>query len=213
MRRVSAAAAAALLGFAALAVAVGVAGARSTQHLTGTNLIRPFDWIVEVPVGRTACQADENVPDGTGAVRLRANTIGRPGPRVEVKVVGAGRGEIPAGWRQGDVVVPIPEIHGDRLRTRVCVTNHGPSRLVLIGESFGPARAARVGREPQPGRARFEYLQPEAKSWWALAPELARRVATVRDAVPGSAALYVWALLGLAVTVGSLLLVVREGRE
>jgi hypothetical protein len=204
---------AAALGFVVLVAAVGVAGARSERHLTGTNLMRPFLWSVEIPAGQTACQGQENVPDGTGGIRLRGGTFDRPGPRVEVSVAGAARGVLAAGWRQGDVAIDVPEIHGDRLDSRVCVTNRGPGRLALVGENSPPDRAARIGDAPQPGRARIEYLRPHAESWWGLSGELAARVATVRAAAPGSATLYLWGLLILAVAVGALALVAREGRE
>jgi hypothetical protein len=70
-----------------------------------------------------------------------------------------------------------------------------------------------VGGVPQAGRARIEYLRPHAESWWGIGTTLAARVATVRGAVPGSASLYLWALLGLIVIGGSLALVVREASE
>jgi hypothetical protein len=44
-------------------------------------------------------------------------------------------------------------------------------------------------------------------------PDIADRLAGARDALPGPAALPLFALLALAVVGGSLLLVVREGRR
>ncbi len=217
MRRVAASTGAAILGVAVLAVAFGLAGAQRETHLTGTNLIRPFLFTVEIPDGRTACQPQENVPDGTGALRVRAGTFDRPGPAIAVSVERAGRpavrGERAAGWAQGDIVIRVPEMQGDRLDARECYTNRWPGKLALAGESFGPDRSASIGDEPQPGRARIEYLRPRAEAWWGLGPELSERVGTVRGAFPGGAALYLWALLALAVVGGSLALVLREGSE
>jgi hypothetical protein len=70
--RFSAPVLAALVGLVALTVAVGVAGAQRGTHLTGTNLIRPFVFAVEVPAGGTACQRP---------ARRRAESLRRAGAR------------------------------------------------------------------------------------------------------------------------------------
>jgi hypothetical protein len=207
----------AVLGLLGLVVAVGIVGSGSRVHLQGTNDLRPFGFDVTIPAGKTACQPYENVPSGTGGVRVRAGTFGKPGPRVALSLEPAGsspvRGGLAPGWREGDVTIPVTEVQGDRLGVRVCLTNHGPGQIALAGEPFAANFAARVGAQPEPGRARLEYMRPHADSWWGLLGTLADRVGTVRGALPGAATLYLWALLGLGVAGGAVALVLREGRE
>ena len=188
--------------------------AHRTQHLAGTNLIRPFTYGVVVEPGKTVCQQEENVPGDAGDLRLLLGTNGRPGPAVDIEISGGGRpparGTLAAGWREGETSIPITRTGGDRTPARVCVSNHGPAPLALAGELFGPKSAARIGSAPTPARFRIEYLRPGGDSWFGLAGELMSRIAVVRAAVPGHAALVLWALLGLVVVAGSVALAVRS---
>ena len=196
---------------------IGVAGAGRERHIVGTNLIRPFTFGVEVPPGKTACQTREDLPAATGGVRVRAGSFDRPGPALSVALVSPGHptvhGAIAAGWKQGDIVIDVPKTQGDRLNTRLCFSNRGSDRVVLAGEGLPADDSARIDGAALSSRVSVQYVEPRATSWWGLGPELASRVATVRAAMPGSATLYVWALLALVVVSGSLVLVVREGRR
>ena len=182
-------------GLAAITLAVVLAGLRSERHLQGTNHLRTLVQAVQLGPGKTACQAGETVPAGTGGVRLQA--LG-DGPAFSVSVDGALRGSREAGWTQGDVIVDLPEVAETRRGVSVCVTNAGPGALALGGEAFAPEDAARIDGAPQIGRARLDYVRARAESWWRLTPELVQRIGGARAGLPGGATSFVWGVLALA---------------
>ena len=105
----------------------------------------------------------------------------------------------------------MPEQRAERRDARVCVTNAGPEPLTLYGEPFPANVAIALDGAPQPGRASIQYLRPGKDSWWGLSGALATRIAGARDAIPGAATPYLWALLALGVCAGALVLVRRPG--
>ncbi|MDA0164727.1 DUF2142 domain-containing protein [Solirubrobacter ginsenosidimutans] len=183
-----------VVGLAVIGVAVVLAGLRSERHLQGTNHLRTLVQAVPIAPGQTACQAGETVPAGTGGVRVQALA---ESPAFSVSVDGALRGSHAAGWAQGDVVVDLPETTATRRNVTVCVTNAGPGALALGGEAFAAPDAAQIDGTPQIGRARLDYVQARAESWWQLAPDVAKRIAGARAGLPGGGTPYVWVLLAL----------------
>jgi hypothetical protein len=208
---------AAALGLVALAASIGVIGARHDTHPLGTNGVRALLFAADVPPGRTVCQSGETVPEKAAGVWLRAGTYGAPTPRLSVSIDAPGappmRGRLAPGWREGDIVVPVPAASAERTDARLCVTNGGPGKLALAGEALGPVLNARVGKTAQAGRVRAEYRPATAESWWALVPDLIRRVDVVREAPPGIAALPLFGLLAVLIAGGAVALVLRVGRE
>ena len=204
-------------GAALLVAGVGVSGGRQDANPQATNLVRPVALVATIAPGATLCQSDERVPGGTGAVRVLASTGDAPGPPVVLRVAAPGRatrhGESPPGWRGGDLAIAIPMTRRWWPDARVCLTNRGASPMSLAGESFPPAEAASAAGNPQPGRARIEYVRSQTASWWSLAPQLARRLAAVHAAAPGAATGYLCATLAFIVAAGALAVVLREGRR
>lgn len=215
--RSRAAVGAALTASLLLVVLVVAVGARQERHQVGSNLVRPITFIATVPGGKRVCQP-VTVPKGTGGVGLRVGTYGKPGPELRLVIdrAGAGasavRGTLAAGWRQGDIVVPIKETRTARREARLCIRNAGEALLAFAGGP-GTGGGAVVGRRNTGGQVRVEYVEPRPRSWWSAAPAMARRLGVVRDAVPGQAALWLSAMLALVVSGGALGLAVREGRR
>ena len=203
------------VGLALLVIGIAPALDRPKQRVIRANLQPPVAFSVIVPPRRRACQR-ELVPDGTGAIWLRAGTYGAPGPPLRVVISGSATssitGRLRRGWLEGDVTVPIPEVRGDRREARLCVTNNGSRRLALAGTNVAAASSARVGGRRSGGRMSLVYLEPSQTTVIATAPELVRRVSVVRDALPGSATLPLAVLLALGVVGGAGMLLAREAR-
>jgi hypothetical protein len=126
------------------------------------------------------CQSREVLPRETSAIRLRSYAF--LGPRVTVEVLAQGRaiahGQRGSGWTGGVVTVPVNRLPTSRSGVELCFTIFGnPYESVeLAGEPTTGALAARTQAGPLSGRVRVEYLRPSPKSWWSLAPEVARRM-------------------------------------
>jgi hypothetical protein len=192
-------------------------GARRSQHVLRSNLTPPAGFTTVVPGGARLCQSRELVPDGAGAVKLRIGTYGVPGPALRMSVRSPRRqsavGGLKAGWREGDVAVPISEVMSDHERAEVCLTNKGRERIALAGTVRDPSIAARLDGHPVMSRVWLEYLESRPRSDWALAPAVVRRAAAVRDALPGSFTLPLWCLLALGTAGAATALVMRELRS
>lgn len=212
-RAASVAAVASLLLIAGVCIAVA---SQRERHQLGTNWVRPVAFVADLQAGERLCQPGMTVPTGTGAVGLRIGTYGRPSPDLELTIRAPGqapvRAALPAGWRQGDVIVPVPPLGADRRNAQVCLEHDGGGRLAIAGGP-GTGEAAMLDGRAVAGMIRLEYVEPEARTWFAVVSDLPDRIAVARDAIPGPAAVPLFALLALAVLGGSLLLVVREGRR
>jgi hypothetical protein len=195
------------VGLALLFAAFALAGAQRSRHLQGTNHLRPNLAAAGIGPGQTVCQGAESIPAGTGGLRVRA----AGGGAVTLSVDGAVTARLAAGWPAGDVVFDFRETRAVRDDARLCFANGGPGVLTLFGEAFPPDTAAKVGDAPQPGRAGVQYLRAGEDSWFGLASALADRVSGARDALPGGATPYLWALLALGVIGGAATLAVRGG--
>ena len=200
-----------------LIVLLAVTGARRSQHVLRSNLEPPAAFTTVVPGGGRLCQRGERVPDGTGAAKLRLATYGPPGPALRLTVRSLGgrpvSGGLKAGWRQGDIAVPIAEVAGDRERAEVCLTNQGRRKIGLAGTVRDPKIAATIDGAPAPARVWIEYLEPGRRSDWAETGAVVRRASTVRDALPGPLTVPAWALLALATAGAAVAVVMRELRS
>ena len=141
-------------------------------------------------------------------VGLRIGTYGpaRTGARADVR--GAGRPQVarrPAGGlaRGRRRRCRSPVLAAGRREARVCLEHDGgaagsPSRA---GRAMAARHAAATGRSR--GMVRLEYIEAEAASWLGVVPRRSLdRLAVARDALPGPAALPLFALLALGVLGG-----------
>jgi hypothetical protein len=188
--------------------------AQRERHALGSNWVRPVTFETELAPGERLCQPGAQLPAGTGGVGLRLRTFERPGPGLRLTIRAPGeaavRGGLARGWRQGDVVVPIPELGAERRDARICLEQDGPGRLAIAGGSGVGDDARRDGKSID-GLIRLEYVEPEPETWFAVIPDIPDRIADARDALPAEASLPLFALLAVGVLGGALLLVVREG--
>lgn len=127
-----------------------------------------------------ACQSNETLPRGTTGIRLRVFAF--TGPRVKAELFQHGhvvvRGEHGSGWRGGVVTVPVRALARRRSPVKLCFSllTNGNELVAFVGQAGQGALAARGPEGVLPGRIRVEYVQPAHRSWWSIAPEVARRM-------------------------------------
>lgn len=163
-------------------VGVGVVGfVLSGSRVGVVRVSTPVHEPIETTRQRiAACQADEVLPRGTSAIRMRVFAF--LGPRVTIAVRAHGRmiahGERGSGWTGGVVTVPVGALAATVRGVDVCFTValNGDETGDLVGERTTAGRAARGPAGSLPGRVRLEYLRPGSSSWWSLAPSVARRM-------------------------------------
>jgi hypothetical protein len=211
--RARAASVAAVASLLLIALGVIAVAAQQERHQLGSNWVRPVAFDAVVDPEEELCQAGTDVPRGTGAVLLRLRTSERSGPAVAL-TIGDVRATLPAGWQDGDVVVPVPALGAAREDAAVCLAHDGPGRIAVAGGP-GIGEPARVdGREVRAdGMIRLEFAEAGRRSWFPVVGDIGDRLDGARDALPGPAALPLFVLLALGVLGGSLALVVREGRR
>ena len=187
----------------------------SSRHAIASNFVPPQGFVAELPAGGRVCQPGERVPAGTGAIRARIGTYGAPGPQVELSITRLGgravrRGELAAGFSAGDVEIPFE--HVGAVEGEVCLRNAGPGRIAVAGgRTLGDV--ALVDGNPASAGVALAYLEPEARSWWAFAPELSERVDRLRDAPPGALTLPLYVVLAVGLLAGAVAIVLREARR
>lgn len=148
----------------------------------------------------SACQANEVLPRGTTAVRLR--TWAFLGPRVTLTMLEHGHviahGEHGSGWTAGVVTIPVKRLSTTRSGVDLCFTLfvNGDETVELTGDPTSEALAARGPEGSLQGRLRVEYLRPNSSSWWSLAPQVARRMGLGHAPSGTWSALLVLALMG-----------------
>ena len=200
----------------AVAVVLAIVLSQTTRHAIGSNFVPPQAFVAQVPGGARVCQSREHIPSGTGAIQVRIGTFGRPGPRLELSVAGPTGGTLArrvrtAGWPEGDVAIPVARL-GERQGAEVCLRNAGSAPIAVAGgRTLGAA--AVVGGQPASGGITLRYLEPEARSWWGFAPEIADRVARLRDAPPGALTLPLFLVLAIGTLAAAVALVLREARR
>jgi hypothetical protein len=191
--------------------------APESRHVVRANLSSPVAFVATVKGGERACQRNELVPAGSGALRLRIGTFGRPGPPLEVTLQAGNaaprRGRVAAGWVEGDLVIPYPEVRRDEGGARVCILNAGTDGVVVAGSRDGPGTARIAGGKRTQGRMWLSYLRPSARSWWPETGDVATRTGIVRDALPGGWTLWLWLAATLVVIGGALAIVLRAARR
>jgi hypothetical protein len=172
-RRAAALAAAAVAAVVLVAVAgvLSVSGAR----LAGTDNVRLLGYPVTLQGGQEVCQSGERIPPETTALALAAAPIAATGPALEVTIAGH-RTPVPAGYRDGELRVPVP---ADAAGTAtVCVRNAGTGGVGLGGQDATMALPAGLGLTvdgtPQPIAVQMRWLAGEASRWSAIGDVFAR---------------------------------------
>ena len=119
---------AAAVGLVALVGAILVLGSRAEPHRLATNGVRPLIFVADIPPGQEVCQKGETVPERTAGVWLRVGAYGKATPQLTVSFNGRPAGSLPAGWREGDVVVPVRRVDAERTNVKLCLATAGPRR-------------------------------------------------------------------------------------
>jgi len=175
-------------GLALIALAIALTLSRSPPVLAGTNSVAPSKAVVKTRGDSILCQADEDVPAGTIAVRLWVHANVSPAVTALVRAGSRtlAKGRAPSGRLTATIAVPIARLARAAPDAEVCF-EFGPAveTILLIGESSAPAHSGAA-----PYRVRVEYLRPGRTSWWAMAGAIARRLGLGR-APSGS---WVWLL-------------------
>jgi len=195
-----------LAGAAMLLLAIMIGGMREEYRIAGSNGIDDGEFVAVLEPRRVLCQAGQDVPEGTGFLRMTIGTYGRPGPALRTSLQAGDRallpvGELAAGWTQGVVDLPLGRDAPQRLSdVRVCIANRGPHRLAVAGRRLQPQVAARVAGTPERGRVRIEYVSGERRSAWSLAGSMTSRMAFGRGLWDGAAP---WVALALVLLAGA----------
>jgi 4-amino-4-deoxy-L-arabinose transferase-like glycosyltransferase len=136
--------------------------------------------LVSTQHSSSLCQPGETVPAGTTAIRFTVKAL--IGPPLTVRVFAGGRlltsGVRSPGWTGGAVIVPVGRVGETVVGARVCLAFPlHDERVTMTGAPSPAAQAAVAGNgQALPGRIVIEYLSPGARSWWSLAPTIARRL-------------------------------------
>jgi hypothetical protein len=178
-----------LLAFLAGLVAIGgaavVAIGGSAPRLSGYNDAPVQIDVATVAAGARACQPGGASWEGTRAVRLSG--------RLDGGVVSVMRAERDTGARPAagpwtrlrageEIVLPLPRANATSAGERICVSNRGPTALVLSGVAVGPDAAVVVTADGDesvgPGRFRVEGLTSDRpESGWTVADRVPERLA------------------------------------
>lgn len=177
------------VGLTALAIAIVAVMSRSPAVVSRTNAAPIVGPVVTISHDFETCQDDELLPAGTTAIRLSLEAL--LGPPVLVRVLHQGAvlasGSVGAGWSRQSVTIPVRPLRRAFADTSVCFTVAASDETVYA-KGASDAAAPDAGTE---GRIRIEYLRPGRRSWWALAPSVARRMAL------GRAPSGIWVVFGV----------------
>jgi len=200
-------------GLALMAIAVGATLTDSPPTVAWTDSTPLTEPLTQTMRSARVCQADEMLPRGTSAVRLSLFAIF--GPRLTVKAYAGGRvltsGVRDAGWTGEVVTVPVQPVRHGASHVKLCFALGRTSEVIgMIGGPASPGQARAVGDGQQlGGRMRIEYVKPGRRSWWSLAPSVARRMGLGHTAAGTWIVLLLLAVMA-AVLAGASWLAVKE---
>lgn len=206
------------IGCVVLVASLAAALTRAVPVRTGSNEMLAATALGS-SVGRLdVCQDAEQIPGGTGAVRVSLATAGRPGPALALAATNGrttiGRGTLAAGWSGETATIPLRPVTRGQRAVRICVTIGASASVTVRGESaFDPNAGppATASGSELGGRVRFEYLEPERQSWWSQLGTISRRMGFGR-AFGGGTVAYAAALLMLCAASLGLWQLVRAER-
>jgi hypothetical protein len=189
-------------GLALLAGLVLVLMLGQDQRRSGSNYVPEHGPVTELRGADERCESDELVPGDTGALKLLVGTYGRPTPAITVTIAGTTRthafvstGHLPAGEREGHVVIPLRTMEKTVSGARVCIRTGPGGRTVLYGRG---------------DKVRLAWLRPGSESRLAMLSTVAHRFGLAKLNPFGSWLLAVVALVMAAAWLVALRLVVRE---
>jgi hypothetical protein len=193
-------------GLALTAATVGVVLSRSPLIVAGTNSVPAHHAVAFAREGSKGCQKSGTLPRDTSAIRISifANT----GPRVAVSALSGSlvvtHGTRDAGWAfTENVTVPVKRVPRTIPNARICITL-GPFlepvqfNGIVVRTTAGPTLGLRV-----------EYLRPGHRSWWSLAPSIARRMG-LGHAASGTWIVFLLMALMITVVILASRLILRE---
>ena len=167
---------------------------------SGGNYVPEWGPTVQLAGGRPHCERAQLIPGDTGALNLAIGTYGQPTPSVEVTVRGPDgslvtRGALPAGQREGRVLVPVKRVPDTIENATVCIRVAAGGRTVLYGRGH---------------HVRLAWVRPGTESRLGMLPTIAHRFGLTKLNPFGSWLLLVLALVLAATWAIALRLVVRE---
>ena len=117
------------------------------ERRAGSNYVPEYGPVTELRGQDTHCETSQLIPADTAGLNLLVGTYGRPTPRIDVTVTAPGqgvvtRGVLPAGRREGRVVVPV---------RRVEQAVNGAAATVLL-TYFGRRQTFTLTTKDQPDR-------------------------------------------------------------
>lgn len=202
-------------GLIGIAVTAGAILMQSSQRRSGTDSIPAESFVEPLSHASELCQ-QEQLPADTAGLRLKIDTHGMPGGRLDVSFTGASGkalsdGVLTPGWSQGIVRIPLAHV-SQTSEARFCIRNNGPSAIHLAGAYDQPGTSLQIdGRTVENQRVRVEYLRPGRESWLSLLPAIVHRFSFGRAFFMRAWA-WLAALLLIAVAVaGAVYLLVRDG--
>jgi hypothetical protein len=124
-------------GLVAVAAVVAVLLLGEGQRRAGSNYVPEHGPVTELRAGDTHCETGVIVPGDAAALRLAIGTYGNPTPELRVRATAPGEGTVtsgrlPAGRREGRVVIPMSKVADTVTGAEVCV-RAGSGRNVLYG--------------------------------------------------------------------------------
>jgi hypothetical protein len=201
-------------GVLLIALAAGAALGHAPLVLAGENSPQTHEELVSTAQSTGACQAREALPRNTSAIRLGLTTV--LGPRVAVSIRSGSRliasGVHGPGWEGASVTVPLRPRARAFAPVEICIQLsdlNGP--VAMLGRHTRRDLAAVGSGKPLPGRMHVEYLRRGRRSWWSMAPSIARRLGLGR-AVSGTWNAWLVLSLGTLLIVLSSWLIIRELR-
>jgi hypothetical protein len=175
------------VGLVLIAAGLVATLSHAAKRRTGTNGMPAKVLLGTTPGAGTICQAGERIPADTAAVRVALVGDARIAPRVAVALTRAdavlATGAAGARWERtgalrSAVVVPLGQPLRGAAFGSICFRLRGGAALQygLLGVQTVPGEGATEDGRELPGRLHLEYLAAGERSWWSLAPTLARRL-------------------------------------
>jgi hypothetical protein len=133
---------------------------------SGSNYVPEHAAVTELRGGDEHCELNQLVPGDTGVLRLQVGTYGEPTPELRVTVTTPERGvvssgRLPAGSREGHVLVPLTRVDRSVAGARVCIRTGPGRRSVLYGRGEN---------------VRLAWMRPGSESRLAMLPTIAHRL-------------------------------------
>lgn len=191
-------------GFAVVLVALGFVLADTERRQAGSNYVPEFAEAVKLEGRGRHCEREQIVPKDAAALRLLVGTYERPTPALDVSVRAGGAtlssGGLPAGRREGHLLIPLERVERTTSGAVVCIRVSGERgrKTVLYGTL---------------GSVRLEWLREEPESWVELMPTLVHRFSLAKANPVGEWLLPLTALLLLAAWVAAIRTLTRELRS